>query len=47
MFGSKIIKNVMKNHLLCIIVSSRVKIVGLLFFLNLQPLFSVNTLEGK
>ena len=35
-FGPKIIKNVMKNHLFCIIVSSRVKIVGLwVYFLSL------------
>ena len=46
-FGPKIIKNVMKNHLFCIIVSSRVKIVGLFFFFHLEPLFSVNTIEGK
>ena len=33
--GPKIIKNVMKDHLFCLIVSSRVKIVGLWFFFNL------------
>ena len=35
-FGPKIIKNVMKKHLFCIIVSSRLKIVGLWSFFILN-----------
>ena len=46
-FGKKIIKNVMKNHLFCIIVSSRLEIVGLCGFLLSLTTVQCECLRGQ